>query len=1017
MPRLAHVAATFAIVLMAYWAYAVVAVPLIEPAAEPIARRVGPDPRPSESAKTLRRWEALFPPGAWELKDPKVLTMDQVQLVFQEYQNLGHGRVRIHPFTIIFTPDNAEEAADTEARTIVLEAPDGAVCRFDGAFDPSKFKMGQFLGGELPGTVTIRSRGKSPDGQDSLLVTTRNVHMDKLDVTTSEAVDFRFGPHFGRGRQMHMRMMPSQGGHTNQAGTNIGGLEYFEVRSVERLHLDRSKPKAATPPKPAPGGPPAPSATAAAARGPTGLDPAGMAGMPLEITCRGPFRFNVVQQRATFEDQVEVLQVHPTPPNDRLTCNLLIVSFTKRAGRSGPFDLEPQRIEANGTPAVLVAPAENVYAAGQQMQYDLQGKWISLSDGREVVLRRGGDEIHARSVRYESAEPGRLGRVEAQGPGWLRRQMAERADQQLEARWGDRLRVQPQQGEQVISLTGGAELRFQAINQLRADEIHFWLLESPQPPPRQSKLQPDRMLARGRVKLDSPQFSAVVDQLETWFKPAPAAAVPAASPLPAAGAAPARPGENVAARQTGGAPPPRQQHMEITGRLMRAEVLLSADGKKADLSALTVEDNVRLVETKTALAGQQPLLLTGDWLKIRDANGPDGTVRVLGRPAHFEGRGLSLTGSNLNLDRGDNHFWIDGPGRMERLVDRDLERRPLEKPVNLQVDWQHKMDFDGRKAVFRHAVVASDPTHRLRTEVMEAQLQQPIRFADAKMDKTDGQIEEIYCHGGVFMESYSLDDRGQQLSQQRMEVPWMRVNAISGALLAGGPGWVVSVRRGAADLLASAAGTGAGAPPGAAPAVGTAHGKTAAKPPSDQLGCVHVRFQGGITGDIRHEATFHDQVRAAYAPVDSWTASLDTENVEALGPNGALLHCDELSADNLAAPASKTPGLEFVAAGNAVLEGGGDQFTARAARITYDQKKDLMILEGDGRTDAELYRQLAPGARASKAAARKIFYWPKTKRSYVDGARTLEFNQSPGDRSSNNRKSLPLPGTPGISGR
>ncbi len=48
------------------------------------------------------------------------------------------------------------------------------------------------------------------------------------------------------------------------------------------------------------------------------------------------------------------------------------------------------------------------------------------------------------------------------------------------------------------------------------------------------------------------------------------------------------------------------------------------------------------------------------------------------------------------------------------------------------------MDFDGRKAVFEHSVVASDPTHRLRTEVMEVQLQQPIRFADAKMDKTDG---------------------------------------------------------------------------------------------------------------------------------------------------------------------------------------------------------------------------------------------------------------------------------------
>ncbi len=53
------------------------------------------------------------------------------------------------------------------------------------------------------------------------------------------------------------------------------------------------------------------------------------------------------------------------------------MSFTKKAGRSGAFDLEPQRIEANGTPAVLVAPAEKVYAAGEQLQYDLQAKWIA----------------------------------------------------------------------------------------------------------------------------------------------------------------------------------------------------------------------------------------------------------------------------------------------------------------------------------------------------------------------------------------------------------------------------------------------------------------------------------------------------------------------------------------------------------------------------------------------------------------------------------------------------------------
>ena len=276
--------------------------------------------------------------------------------------------------------------------------PAGADCQFDGA-NLSQFKPGQFRGGALPGEVTISSRGKSPDGQDRLLVTTRNVRMSELDVSTSEVVNFRFGPHFGRGRAMHMRLMPRQGGRKNQAGTNIGGLEYFKVRSVEHLHLDMSKAKGATPQQPA----------TAAARGPAGLDAAGMAGLPLEITCRGPFRFNVVQQRATFEDHVEVLQIHPSGPNDRLTCNLLTVSFTKKAGRSGAFDLDPQRIEANGTPAVLVAPAEKVYAAGQLLQYNLQTRSIALSDAREVVLRRDGDELHARGVRYDSAEPGRLG--------------------------------------------------------------------------------------------------------------------------------------------------------------------------------------------------------------------------------------------------------------------------------------------------------------------------------------------------------------------------------------------------------------------------------------------------------------------------------------------------------------------------------------------------------------------------------------------------------------------------------
>ena len=236
-----------------------------------------------------------------------------------------------------------------------------------------------------------------------------------------------------------------------------------------------------------------------------------------------------------------------------------------------------------------------------------------------------------------------------------------------------------------------------------------------------------------------------------------------------------------------------------------------------------------------------------------------------------------------------------------------MEGQPLQKPVNLQVDWQHKMNFDGRKAIFEHSVVASDPTHRLRTEVMEAQLQQPIRFADAKMDKMDqadrrDPLPRRRLHGKLHARSAAATalataHGGARHACQHAQRP----------VVGGRPGLGRRVRRGAADLLGDAAGTGPADQFSMALSPTNARGNATAKPPSDQLGCMHVRYQGYITGDIRHEVTFHDRVRAAYAPVDSWTAMPDTENLGTLGPNGALLHCDELSVDNMAAPDSKTP--------------------------------------------------------------------------------------------------------------
>ena len=106
-----------------------------------------------------------------------------------------------------------------------------------------------------------------------------------------------------------------------------------------------------------------------------------------------------------------------------------------------------------------------------------------------------------------------------------------------------------------------------------------------------------------------------------------------------------------------------------------------------------------------------------------------------------------------------------------------------------------------------------------------------------------------------------------------------------------------------------------------------------------------------------------------------------------------MLSSNTLAVDDMAPPNSNTRAIELNAAGNAVMEGG--IFTARADRMSYAEIKDLLVLVGDGRTDAELFRQVMVGGGTSRAAAQKIWYQPKSNRVLVDGAHSLEFNQRP----------------------
>ena len=314
--------------------------------------------------------------------------------------------------------------------------------------DLNRAKVGRLVGGRLNGKVRIRSDWKEPGPADDLLIVTDNIQLTENTIFTPNPVDFRWGPHFGRGRDMVIRLLagrPQRG--MEASGMNFAGIESFELRHIERLHLDMSQAISEQETGPL------------SRNGPEGalqktrLSPFPRpAAVPVEVSCQGPFHFDMVGRVATFRDRVEVRKANPTGPPDQIACELLSLYFTDRAKdkidakAADSLDLAAERIEARGNPVVVSAPSQRVTARAPWIQYDLAS---------------GGN--------------GRVGRAAAKGPGTLHIDFPDRPEQPLEVAWNDTLRVFPDAQKQAISLTGGADVRFGGIGQLQAREIFFWL--------------------------------------------------------------------------------------------------------------------------------------------------------------------------------------------------------------------------------------------------------------------------------------------------------------------------------------------------------------------------------------------------------------------------------------------------------------------------------------------------------------------------------------------------------------
>jgi hypothetical protein len=1042
----------------AYGVYAQGVAPWID-SPDAIKKKESTSPTKFPLAQSMKRdFSGLFPPGSWELGNPKVVETAQCTLLLQDYKPTEDGSMELKPCTLIFYMADPKHPAgeplpdgpDTR-RPVVMQAPEGAILQFDRALDLAKAEFGRVVGGKLVGPILIFSPPSKPGADDALRISTRNVQMDPERVWTPHDVEFQYGSSFGRGRDLTIALLPTDkpsAGKTKSPA--IGGVRAMQLNRIERLHLEAGGT----------GLVPTPESlsfqASQQAKKPGGKEP------PLEIRCQGPFVLDMQQQIAAFDDRVEVSRVHAVGPPDRLLCQTLTLHFkgpaevkasAKQAGdklaeatdggKTPPqISSQVERIVAAGTPVVLEGASQGVFATAARMEYNVATRRIALEPAplikgdwaQQVSLTQWQNKFEARELEYELADQGRIGRLWAAGPGRLQVVQGEQEKQQtIVATWNKELRIRPHEQHQVISLSDAASISVEPLGRFSADELHLWVLEitqdathandlerlpsldsspadgpnssqspaAPQPP-QKFTLVPDRMLAQGHVLLDSPQLHAETGRLEAWFVNQPIEAEPPGAkpahnmPMPA-GPTPL-PDDPQRLPAANDLPPPSQQKFDVVGQLIQLQI--ARDGRRHTIDGLNIRGGATIKEIHTEKPGQLPLIVRGEAVELRHGASRNAQIDVVGQPASVAARGLNLSGNAIHLHRGENRLWIDGAGTATLpMPPPKPSLEPPPPPQSVRVTWQGHMTFDGLTAHLESEVVARGPTQYALADTLDVTLSDRLDFSNpsvrASAEKPIGkpiEMARLAFTGDpghpVHLENIGVDNLGQQTSLDKVEVANLIIDRLAGSLRADGAGWVSTVRQGDGGLgLAAAPDAGPALPFGAAPS---------ATPPSAtpaKLTYLHVSFQGGIVGDLnKHEIQFQRDVTTLYGQVDHWSDTLSATRLDDLGKSGAYMTTDKLTVLEMLIPNNPQRWIELEARGNTLIE--AQEFTARAQRVSYSTQKELLVVEGDGRSDAEFWKsQGPPGSPFGYTASQKFQYWRKTGDLHLGPTKVIDLQQ------------------------
>lgn len=978
-------------------AYRFIVVPFVEPAAIQVVV-----PKPARDEPKVANLDDLFPEGAWQRDDPKVLEAEWGTLYFRDWQQDQADRWRVSPVTVILRrPANDEKASETDLRSpIILDAEEGAIVEFAEPLNMLTGATPQIKGGQLVGDVSIynvtpdqsaltesayqvtssNKPSKNPSNKPNRQLAaneqpfelqTRNVRIDGRQIRSAEHVDLKLAGAILRGRDLTIHLA---GGETLGAGSESTPLSVLD--SLELIYLEELR-------VPLPDGPlwaPIdPLATAASNNAPTTT--ASPSPAELSLQCDGRVLFDFTSFTLSLLEGVRIEHLWSAEGKDSFACRTLDLQLvnpflrdrattTKEATDSSPqakVAAVLRKIDARGAPLQATVPSLASQLAANRLFLDVENRLIQLTGDQSPVLiehqgfRWSGSQIE---YRLHPTDPMQLGSLNCPGGGEIVVQSEQIPLQRL--RWLQGMKLVPEGDLHRLWLQGNVVAQTTDGGTAGANMLLVELKTTSEEP------QLEKIWANGNVFVDLPQFSAKTEEFFVDFE---RSAVDTRTADDQAGFSlgptlnpPTGPRSRQwitgpeASNSTALVTPVARPRPQLEGKKVNAQLTLY--GNQVIAHDVSVENNVNVDYELTTENGRLPLKYTGSSLRmVRD--GRNDQIQISGQPARIALGDGFFEGPVVVVDGVTNRVLINERGTFQMPTQvmpagNSVQVRWLTPP---RCDFLGELVFDGQTVDIQGNVQLSGRIANKGTatsnltadqsdvadswEVIAGAPQLLVSLSSGVQvtnptSARETAIQTISLVGGQQAVQVVANNRtltGELLGRHVLVTPRLDFWATTGQLRGDGPGWYRAWTPSKEDGPLKSI-----SQPGA-------------------LTSAHLIYGGGIEGDVANQQlSFFHAVRIGVGLVANWDKQLDANAMSQLQINQGTIDCDRLVLGRV-----RTNGAGTSRVGNSSLAGsistipwevqalGGVGFrilrerglvSGTVNRMVYDSSRDRFMLDG-----------------------------------------------------------------------